>query len=219
VLQYLDGIETHGYAEGVATPEENDYPGKLAAIRRLMNKYNHGKVLPIYVTEAAFRGVLGTKIIYRQQAELMTRLAIILKGEGVRAFLPFFSIDYDRDAWWGFQFNLEVDEHPWSTKHVAPKPTVNAIAVCIGELEGARPVRRLTGLGEDVWAYAFDRDGTTVTAVWTPIGKKSVTLDVGDAKQVKVADIMGHPRTMAAEDGKVTLTAEPAVQYVESGGR
>ena len=135
VLQYLDGIETHGYADGVATPEENDYPGKLAAIRALMEKYNHGKVLPIYVTEATFRGVLGTQIIYREQAELVTRLAIILKGEGVRAFLPFYSIDYDRDNWYGFQFNLEVDQHPFATNHVSPKPTVNAMAVCIGELE------------------------------------------------------------------------------------
>lgn len=217
VLQYLDAIETHGYAQGVATPEENDYPGKLAAIRALMEKYNHGKVLPIFVTEATFRGVRGTQIIYREQAELVTRLAIILKGEGVRVFFPFFSIDYDRDNWYGFQFNLEVDEHPFSTNHVSPKPSVNAMAVCIGELEGAKPLRRVTDLGKDVWAYDFDRNGTLVTAVWTQAGAKQVTLDVGSQKPVTVVDIMGHARSLPAENGKITLTADTAVQYVEHG--
>ncbi|HWB53566.1 MAG TPA: hypothetical protein VG722_05215, partial [Tepidisphaeraceae bacterium] len=216
VLQYLDGIETHAYPDGVATPEANDYPNKLAAIRALMKKYNHGKVLPIYVTEATFRGILGTKIIYRQQAELVTRLTIILKGEGVRAFLPFYSIDFDRENWYGFQFNLEVDKHPFTTDHVSPKPTVNAIAVCIGELEGAKPVRRLTDLGKNVWAYQFTRNGSTVTALWTPTGQQAVTLDVGIAKHVKIVDIMGHPRTLPINAGHIKLTAGPAVQYVES---
>jgi len=46
--------------------------------------------------------MLGSKIIHRTQAQFLARLAIILKGEGVRVFLPFYGIDYDRDGWWGF---------------------------------------------------------------------------------------------------------------------
>jgi hypothetical protein len=115
LLEYVDAIESHGYADSGFAPEENDYPGKLAAIRESMRRHNHGKVLPIYITEAGFRGMLGSKIIHRTQAQFLTRMAIILKGEGIRVLLPFYGIDYDRDGWWGFCFNLEVD---------APEPVV-----------------------------------------------------------------------------------------------
>ena len=63
LLEYVDAIESHGYADGGFAPEENDYPGKLAAINESMRRHNHGKVLPLYITEAGVRGMLGSKII------------------------------------------------------------------------------------------------------------------------------------------------------------
>src|SRR6185369_81103 len=168
LLEYVDGIESHGYGDSGFMPEENDYPGKLGAIKDMMRRYNHGKVLPIYITEAGIRGMLGSKIIQRTQAQFIARLAIILKGEGVRVFLPFYGIDYDRDGWWGFCFNLEVDaKNPWMTQRISPKPAVNSLATCAGMLEGARPVRRVDGLGEHVRAYLFDRHGTSILAIWS----------------------------------------------------
>jgi hypothetical protein len=133
LLDCVDAIESHGYADRGFAPEENDYPGKLAAIRESMRRHNHGKEPPIYITEAGVRGLLGSKIIQRMQTQFMTRLAIILKGEGSKVFLRFYGIDYDRDGWWGFCFNLEVDARsPWSTQRISPKPTVNAMAVLRG---------------------------------------------------------------------------------------
>ncbi len=215
LLQYVDGIECHGYADAGFMPEENDYPGKLGAIKEMMRRYNHGKVLPIYITEAGVRGMLGSKIVYRQQAQFITRLAIILKGEGVRVFLPFYGIDYDRDGWWGFCFNLEVDaKNPWGTHRISPKPAVNALATCAVVLEGAQPVRRVTAFGPDVWAYLFQRDETSILTVWSCGGQKEVSIPVRDLKPFRVVDIMGHNSEAPAKESKLCLAIDGSPRYI-----
>jgi hypothetical protein len=215
LLDQVDAIEAHGYADSGYAPEENDYPGKLAGIRESMRRHHHGKVLPIYITEAGIRGILGSKIIYRAQAQFMTRLAIILKGEGIRVFLSFYGIDYDRDGWWGFCFNLEVDaKSPWSTKRISPKPAVNALATCAGVLEGAIPVRRVTSLGENVWAYLFSREGTAILAVWDTAGQKQVSIPAQKATAIEVVDIMGHSSRIAVRNRALALTVDGSPQYV-----
>lgn len=215
LLDYVDAIQSHGYADTGFAPEENDYPGKLAAIRKSMRRYNHGKELPIYITEAGIRGLLGSKIIYRTQAQFMTRLAIILKGEGVRVFLPFYGIDYDRDGWWGFCFNLEVDaKSPWSTHRISPKPAVNAMATCAGLLEGAAPVRRVNGLGENIWAYLFDRHGTSILAIWSCARQKRAALPASNFSAVEVVDIMGRSAKIAVRKGVLDLPVDGSPQYI-----
>lgn len=214
VLEYVDGIETHGYSNGTFFPEDNDYPGKLEKLRQLMRQYHHGRALPIYVTEAAFRGMLGSQIVYRTQAQVMTRLAIILKGEGVKVFLPFYGIDYDRDGWWGFCFNSEMNDNPWATRRISPKPTVNAMATCAGVLEAAVPVKRVQNLGTGVWAYLFQRDGTRILAVWTPGKETTIHLRVGTFEKVRVLDIMGENGEQRIKAGVLDLVVGASPKYV-----
>jgi hypothetical protein len=215
LLEHVDALESHGYADAGFAPEENDYPGKIASIRESMRRHNHGKTLPIYITEAGIRGMLGSKIIHRTQAQFMTRLAIILKGEGIRVFLPFYGIDYDRDGWWGFCFNLEVDaKSPWSTQRISPKPAVNALATCVGVLEGATPVRRVEALGENVWAYLFDRRGTAILAIWSTSGQPQVSLPAGDVAKVELVDTMGGSSQVAIQGGTLKLDIDSSPQYV-----
>jgi hypothetical protein len=215
LLEHVDAIESHGYADIGYSPEENNYPVKLAAIRESMRRHNHGKVLPIYITEAGIRGLLGSKVIHRTQAQFITRLAIILKGEGIRVFLPFYGIDYDRDGWWGFCFNLEVDaKSPWSTQRISPKPAVNCLATCASVLEGAVPVRRIQGLGENVWAYLFDRGGMSILAIWSTSDQRQVPLLAGDIGQVEVVDIMGGSSQVAVQGGTLKLDIDGSPRYV-----
>jgi hypothetical protein len=215
LLDYVDGIESHGYTEGAFSPEENDYPRKFSTIRELMRRYNRGKILPIYITEAGFRGQIGSKIIHRTQAELMTRLAIILKGEGIRVFLPFYGIDYDRDGWWGFCFNLDVDAaNPYMTKRISPKPTPNAFATCAGVLESASPLGRVQTLGTNVWGYLFDRQGTNILAVWSPTGSDRVCLPIHRKGSLEVINMMGHLSRITLQDGRLNLDIDNAPKYV-----
>ena len=119
--------------------------------------------MPIYVTEAGQSGILGTDLDVRSQAERMVRTCIILKGEGVRVFLPFYGIDFDRLGFWGFLFNLDMDGPygPWNTRRTSPKPMVSAVAVCVDMLEGTAPTGRVGIPDPAVWAYGFRRSGET----------------------------------------------------------
>lgn len=215
VLEYLDGIETHGYLSGVYRPEDNDYPVKIARLNALVRRYK-GCELPIYVTEAGIPGADGAEVVHRSQAERLVRMAIILKGEGVRVFLPFYGVDYDRMGAFGFCFNLDVDPPagPWHSKRVTPKPLVNAMATCVQMLEGATPRRRVRGLGDGVWAYAFAREEQTVVAIWAVEGKRAADVPVPRARTAKVVDFMGHGRTVAVTGGAVQVEAGEAPVYV-----
>jgi hypothetical protein len=215
LLDYLDGIETHGYTESVFTPEENDFPGKIARLNALVRKYK-GRTLPIYCTEAGQPGILGATVVHRSQAERMVRTAIILKGEGIRVFLPFYGIDYDRSGYWGFTFNCDIDtaSSPWVTKHISPKPMVNAIATCALMLEGATPKCRIRTLGDDVWAYVFDRNESTITAVWTTGKARTIMLPTFGARQVEIVDIMGHGSAASVTGGKIRVAIDGSPMYV-----
>lgn len=216
VLGYLDGIETHGYVESAYHPEENDFAGKLAGLRALMRRYNHGRELPIYITEAGYRGMLGGGHEYGEQAKRMVRTAIVCQGEGVQAFLAFFGIDYDRHDCFGFLFNKDVDGNPWSTRRCSPKPLVNAMAACSLALEGATPRGRAAGLDDDLWVYRFTRDGRSVTAAWTIGPSQPVRLPA--AGEAEVMDFLGHRRPVEVMNGTVELVVGDAPQYLLCAG-
>lgn len=213
ILQYLDAIETHAYDEGVFTAEQNDTAGKIARLNDLIRRYNNGRTLPIYCTERGNFGRLGATTIPLEQAEIMVRSAIILKGEGVRVFHPFYGIDYDNNGF-GFCYNLEMEGpgRPWATKRISPKPMVNAMATCIRLLEGAGPKERLRGLGEDVWAYVFASPTQQVTALWTTGGQRSVAVPV--SRRSQLISMMGRTQSVEPAGGKATLTLSSAPVYL-----
>jgi len=213
VLAYLDGIETHGYIESAYNPEQNDYPGRLARLRALMRQYNNGRELPIYITEAGRPGLVGAKVVPLEQAQHVVRMAIVCKGEGVRVFLPFYGIDYDRPGQFGFLFNKEVDGNPWGTRRCCPKPLVNAMAACALALEGAEPLGRLLGLGDEVWAYRFQRAGQSIVAAWTTGPAREAKLPVTGAA-ARVLDFEGHEQAVTPRDGAVTVTVSESPVYL-----
>ncbi len=215
VLESVDGIETHAYTAGTYTPEADDLPGRIQRLNALIRQYHGGQTLPIYVTEAGQPGILGSDVVHRSQAERMVRTCIILKGEGVRVFLPFYGIDFDRSGYWGFLFNLDIDSPsgPWSTRRTSPKPMVNAVATCVDMLEGATPRERLRTLEPGVWAYVFERDVATITAVWAPGGRRMVEIPA-KGPSVEVVDMMGRSSIAAVNAATVRVAVCDAPIYV-----
>lgn len=215
VLKYVDAIETHGYSDGAWDPEENDYPGKIAKLNALTRRYA-GRKLDIYCTELGQPGILGATVVHRSQAERMVRTAVILKGEGVRVFLPFYGIDYDRLGYWGFLFNRDVDspEGPWAARRVSPKPLVTAMAACAKILEGTRPVRRVRSFGADVWAYAFARDGQRISVLWKTGAPREIRYPVPARSRVRVLDIEGHEISAQKTGGAMGLRVGESPVYV-----
>ncbi|MCC7495124.1 MAG: hypothetical protein IT204_22440 [Fimbriimonadaceae bacterium] len=218
VLRYLDGIETHAYPQNAYSPEENDYPGKLAALRALLQRYAPGRELPIYITEVGQLGKLGSESLHLSHAERLARLAIILKGEGVRVLLPFYGLDYERTDGWGFLFNLDVDppRGPWHSRRACPKPAVTALAACVDALEGSTPAGRDQTFGPGVWAYRFQRGNQRILAVWKPGAPRTVPVPV--TGPTTIYDLEGHPTAVPAGTTRVDLPVGEAVQYLISGG-
>ena len=218
VLDWVDGIETHAYCESTLTPEADDLPGRIRKLNQLVLKYHHGSPLPIYVTEAGQPGIVGTEPVYRSQAERMVRASIILKGEGVRVFQPFYGIDYDRIGYWGFLYNLDVDSPsgPWSTHRTSPKPMVSAVAVCINMLEGTQSVGDVSARTTGVWQYRFRRGHQTITAIWSPNGKQQVRL-TASGMTVEVVDLMGRANHAPVKQHQVLLDIGEAPMYVVDG--
>ena len=103
---------------------------------------------------------------------------------------------------------------PWSTQRISPKPLVNAMATRAGVLEGTVPVRRVKGLGDNVWAYLFDHEGVGTLAIWSAARPTRVSLPVGSQHTVEHVDIMGRRTTPAVHEGKVELTLDGSPQYV-----
>ncbi len=221
VLKSLDGIETHAYAENTLSPEADDLPGRLHKLDALVRKYHGGRPLPIYITELGQPGLLGSDAAPHSQAERMARTCIILKGEGVRAFLPFYGIDYDRSGGWGFLYNLDIGAPagPWETRRTTPKPMVNAVAACIDQLEGAEPLGRVRLSDPKVWAYAFRRGADVVTAVWSPTGPRPAAVPVRSRGAIDAVDMMGHPITIHPRSGVIRLTATAAPAYIREHGQ
>jgi len=212
LLDYIDAYNCHGYHS--PPPEEARVVEGFRNLRAMIRKYNNGRDLPIFITELGYRSRYGSDDRYREHARWHTRVAIILKGEGVKAYLPFYGYDFPgKEASWGFCFNLEPTEK-WGPRWVSPRPASPALAVCVRELEGAAPVRDLRFFGSGVWGYVFRSDAGPVLTLWHPEYQQRLRLPVGDVSVVRVTDIMGKTEELTPCDGTVSLDLGPSPVYV-----
>jgi hypothetical protein len=213
LLRYLDAIETHAYDSSRLSPEESDLPRRLAQLKRLVHRYSGGKSMPIFVTERGEPGTRASRPAYREQAALIARTSIILKGEGVQVFVPFHGFDFDSRAF-GLCFNRELEGpgRPWATRRVSPKPAINALATCARLLEGATPAGRLSGLGSDVLAYRFTAGSAAVIAVWTTGRPVQASIPSFGAPTAQIVDMIGRNRPATVREGAVDIkvTTEPS---------
>jgi hypothetical protein len=213
----VDALSIHGYH--AAPPERAGLPEKIARLNQLTRRYA-GKVLPIYSTEIGYPDTVGSERDVLAQARYITRLSIILKGEGLKVFLPFYGIDYD-SYHFGFCFNREMDHPwgPWSTKKISPKPAVPALAQAARILEGARPVKRMAlPAGED-WGYQFDDAGRSIFVLWTIGPAKTLKVPVGQASAVEVQNMMGRSERLATPGGIAEISVDGSPRYILAKNR
>ena len=214
LLDYLDAIGTHTYHS--PPPEAADVVQGIAQFRALVQRYHHGRDLPIYCTEMGYQGEVGPELV--DHARWLMRVITIYKGEGLTAYLPFYGIDFQElgrgEAGFGFSFNLQVTPDPWRTQRISPKPAVSALAAWVDQLEGATVVGPLRSMGEDTWGYAFEKDGTSILALWTTGEPKTVRLPAGP-EAVERVDIMGQATRLRLVRGGVQVEIGPDITYVK----
>ncbi|MBL8991816.1 MAG: hypothetical protein JNM63_00650, partial [Spirochaetia bacterium] len=173
-----------------------------------------GKKMPVISTEQGYAAVFGSVHKYREQSQWLLRTALIMMGEGVRVHHPFYAYDYLSEAGFGIFFNNEPKQ-PWGPKDLSPKPTVPALAVFSRELLDAKATRSLRFLDEDVWGYAYEKNGKPVLALWTVSENKNLSLVAGKVSSVERSDMMGVNASLAVQNGRVPLVLGPDPIYLK----
>jgi Carbohydrate family 9 binding domain-like len=214
LFKHLDAFNFHGYH--TPPPEEGQVVEQLRRMRQQIRKYNNGKNLDMYCTELGYRSQYGSQDKHKEHALWHTRIAVILKGEGVKVYFPFYSYDYRGDnSTWGVCYNL-TPKLDWGPKRVSPKSAVPALAVCVKELEETVPVTDLPFFGRDIWCYVFKDKKTSkpVITIWSVHDKHKLKFPAGNVKKLYVTDIMGRRSEVKVKNGFAELNISPALIYL-----
>ncbi|MDR3709218.1 MAG: dienelactone hydrolase family protein [Capsulimonadaceae bacterium] len=226
----LDGFATHAYYTGEGDPNHPPAPGEIQApedqkviedmreVKSLARKYlKPGARIIQSEWGLDYKGsyALADPNLLRTISAYLVRGHIILLGEGADTTYFFYTSDYGGECGFGLTFNLTMPNPNFGAISVAPKPEFMACAAMTRVLEGTKTIGALSGLPKDVHAYAFDRAGKTVVAIWKAHGgSATVTLPV-EAAPARLIGYMGDVAPIRAAGGVITLNAVAEPVYVE----
>ena len=191
LLKYIDAYNCHGYHP--PPPETGLVREKVRALKEMIKKYNNNKLLPLICTELGYRSWYGEDL-HKDHARWHARVSIILKGEGFKTYYPFYSYDFGKMSnSWGINYNLDK-KMKFASKRVSPKAAVPALAVCIDQLEGTKPITDIAFFNDDIWCYSFQNEKTqkVLVTLWSVNYNHKLLFPAGEVKQLEITNIMGH---------------------------
>ncbi len=222
----LDGVLMHLYFLPVRSePEAAGLPEDCRKLRKMVDQYI-APGAPLINTEwgVDYRGkdtadITRTDLL--NHLSRFTRGHLIALGEGFDATWFFYTADYctyqstSGEQGYGIAYNTSsyINQHQFGAASIEPKPTMMGAAAMTRLLEGTRTLGRLDHLDPAIYAYTFRRGDDNLVAVWTPGKPRIFQLPTGNTA-VTVYDIMGNPRTIATDNGVLTLELSPFVQYI-----
>lgn len=195
-LQWMDAVSIHPYRSD-SPPEGIEL--QVAALRRLIARYNGGRTIPIWVTEigwgtraAAAPGDLA--IDEETQARFLVRALVLLASSGVDRVYWYLARDDRMTPTMGFLRNDSA---------FTPKPAARALAALNARLHDALFVARETAAG-GVYSLRFTRtSGGDVRVLWS---LAPFPLAIG--ADTTVTDLYGRALAPAA-DGTITVGDSP----------
>ncbi|HEY3333028.1 MAG TPA: hypothetical protein VGK19_23545 [Capsulimonadaceae bacterium] len=222
----IDGIATHGYYLGQGDPNDPT-PGQLAPPE------DKGLIAGFREVKSLARKYLkpGAKIVQsewgldwdqratvdmsflRKVAAYVIRGNILMLGEGVDTTFFFYSSDIGTTGM-GWTYNLSYPERGCGATSISPKIELVAGAAMTRMLEGTKTIGPLSKLPADVYAYAFNRGGKTVVALWKGHGG-STKVALPTKSGATLVDFMGNASTLRDANGNVTVLATDDPVYVE----
>lgn len=189
LMNYIDGISTHGYwahHDSPAFPPEkwdtdpNSYYQQQALdhqmrdLRAEMQQYKPN--MRLWATELGVAYDSG--ITYAKgpsanqlyaQAAVSARAHLIVLGEGAQVTYFFTGSDYPGEVGFGTFFDLVNPQGDPHATALSPKPVSMAFAAMTRIIDGTETLGRLRNLPASDYGYAFQRlgGGPVVTALWT----------------------------------------------------
>lgn len=189
LMNYIDGIATHGYYanhDSPAFPPElydtnpNPYYQRQALIRQMRDLRSEMQSLKpnmrLWSTELGVAYDAGIKYgngissnqLYAQAA-VAARAHLIVLGEGAQVTYFFFGSDYPGEVGFGTFFDLDHPQGDFHATTLSPKPETMAFAAMTRIIDGTETLGHLNNLPATVYGYAFQRlgNGPVVTALWS----------------------------------------------------
>jgi hypothetical protein len=214
---YVDAESLHPYVK--FPPESN---GLVSSIRSQMQMAEaaKGHSIPFVATE---HGYSSSSIGELNEALGNIRTTIILLGEGFKFDISFYIADFwspnfsDHSHYYGYYYNLNP-KLAYGSDKIAPKPAAPAFAAMSLLLDGssaAGPVANLTG---SQMGYRFQRNGTTILALWDYQAASSTVSVPVAADSAQICTWMDNCSTAAANGGKITVQLGASPTYVVISG-
>jgi len=201
--KYLDGLSSHSYGS---------WPDKVLArdVRRLVELTREylSPDAKLMVNELQGSFHYPKPITEAQDAAAAMRGHLIWLGEGFDASWFFYVIG----AKHGLFYPLVNDKHG-RFSYLSPTRNFANFATLTRLLEGTKTLGPIDYLGDEIKAYAFDRAGETLIALWAADEAGSCAEPVRPVKiptasdEVTLYDPVGQACKITASDGCVTIQA------------
>jgi hypothetical protein len=216
LADYLDAVSMHPYVDW--PPETHNLIDNIRT-QMQMARNAKGRSVPFVGTE---EGYVSASIGELNQALGDIRSTIILLGEGFQFDFAFYSADFwslnftDKKNYYGYYWNLNP-KISWGTDKIGPKPAVPAYAAMTSLLDGSNAVGPVANLIGTQLGYRFQRNGTTILALWDYQTTSAANLPVPNAG-FQVCNWMGNCTAATGSGGSINLTLSGAPTYLVGRG-
>jgi hypothetical protein len=216
LAQYIDAIAMHPYAKFPA--EANNLVNNVRTLMQMAQTAKGHSVAFVGTEHGLTSGSIGEL----NQALGNVRSTIILLGEGFKFDVSFYIADFwvndssETANTYGYYWNLNPNIK-FGTDKVGPKPAVPAFAAMSYWLDGSTTMGPVANLSGSQMGYRFQRNGTTIVALWDYKGSSSVNLPTsGDGAHI--CDWMGNCYVSSIANGVLKLSLGNAPIYVVGAG-
>jgi hypothetical protein len=216
LAQYIDAIAMHPYAKFPA--EANNLVNNVRTSMQMAQTAKGHSVAFVGTEHGLTSGSIGEL----NQALGNVRSTIILLGEGFKFDVSFYIADFwvndssETANTYGYYWNLNPNIK-FGTDKVGPKPAVPAFAAMSYWLDGSTTMGPVANLSGSQMGYRFQRNGTTIVALWDYKGSSSVNLPTsGDGAHI--CDWMGNCYVSSIANGVLKLSLGNAPIYVVGAG-
>lgn len=182
---HLDGLSVHTYTGAIA-PElsmvdtnlnrgSNAVSGTphLENLMRLVDWRNvHMKGKPLWMTETGYDTGGNRAVSMRNHAAYTVRNTLMMLGAGIEQVMIY------REAGDG---NSLYAASGMLTSQGQPRAAFFTLATLIRQITGSGALYKLQHDNEDIWLYAWTRNGKPTLAAWSTSDKGTLNLDLGNA--------------------------------------
>jgi hypothetical protein len=215
--RYLDAQSMHPYATW--PPETN---GLVSNVRKMMQMAAAavGHSIPFIGTE---HGLPSGQVGELDQALGNVRTTIILLGEGFKFDFAFYVADFwnsspsETDHTFGYYWNLNP-KIIYGTDKIGPKPAVPSYAAMTYILDGTTSAGALSNLSGTQMGYRFQRDSTTILALWDYQAASSTINIAVPSSGMRECDWMGNCSSQTGSNGSLSVRLGAAPVYLIGRG-